>query len=150
MTCTFVGHRMVFGLKQEQILEILEKLTETETSLTCMVGGMGEFDDLSACAVRTLKSRHPDKAISLVLVLPYMEQRLNTDREYYKNRFDEILIPSELMGIHYKKAITARNRWMVDQADCLISMVRRDHGGAFETLKYAKRHSKKIFQIEKK
>lgn len=110
MVCTFVGHRTVFGLKQERILEILESLLEEEKSLVCLVGGMGEFDKPAACAVRTLKSRHPDKTISLVLVLPYMEQKLNTNKAYYEDYFDEILIPSELMGVHYKRAIAARNR----------------------------------------
>lgn len=115
--------------------------------MTCYVGGKGEFDALCASAVRTLKHRHPDKAISLVLVLPYMEQRLNTDKEYYESSFDEILIPIELAGIHYKQAITACNRWMVDRADCLIAMVWRDHGGAYQTLKYAERRRKRIFRV---
>ena len=125
VVCTFAGHREVFGLGQSQVVEILERLLEAEQEMTCYVGGKGEFDALCASAVRTLKHRHPDKAISLVLVLPYMEQRLNTDKEYYESRFDEILIPIELAGIHCKQAITACNRWMVDRADCLIAMVRR-------------------------
>lgn len=144
VVCTFAGHREVFGLGQSQVVEILERLLEAEQEMTCYVGGKGEFDALCASAVRTLKHRHPDKAISLVLVLPYMEQRLNTDKEYYESSFDEILIPIELAGIHYKQAITARNRWMVDRADCLIAMVWRDHGGAYQTLNYAERCGKRI------
>lgn len=144
VVCTFAGHREVFGLGQSRVVEILERLLEAEQEMTCYVGGKGEFDALCVSAVRTLKHRHPDKAISLVLVLPYMEQRLNTDKEYYESRFDEILIPIELAGIHYKQAITACNRWMVDRADCLIAMVWRDHGGAYQTLKYAERCCKRI------
>lgn len=109
MVCTFAGHREVFGLGQSRVVEILERLLEAEQEMTCYVGGKGEFDALCASAVRTLKHRHPDKAISLVLVLPYMEQRLNTDKEYYESSFDEILIPIELADIHYKQAITACN-----------------------------------------
>ena len=81
VVCTFAGHREVFGLGQSQVVEILERLLEVEQEMTCYVGGKGEFDALCASAVRTLKHRHPDKAISLVLMLPYMEQRLNTDKE---------------------------------------------------------------------
>lgn len=147
VVCTFAGHREVFGLGQSRVVEILERLLEAEQEMTCYVGGKGEFDALCASAVRTLKHRHPDKAISLVLVLPYMEQRLNTDKEYYESRFDEILITIELAGIHYKQAITACNRWMVDRADCLIAMVWRDHGGAYQTLKYAERCCKRIFRV---
>lgn len=147
VVCTFAGHREVFGLGQSRVVEILERLLEAEQEMTCYVGGKGEFDALCASAVRTLKHRHPDKAISLVLVLPYMEQRLNTDKEYYESRFDEILIPIELAGIHYKQAITACNRWMVDRADSLIAMVWLDHGGAYQTLKYAERCCKRIFRV---
>ncbi|OUP55217.1 MULTISPECIES: hypothetical protein [Eubacteriales] len=147
VVCTFAGHREVFGLGQSRVVEILERLLEAEQEMTCYVGGKGEFDALCASAVRTLKHRHPDKAISLVLVLPYMEHRLNTDKEYFESSFDEILIPIELAGIHYKKAITACNRWMVDRADCLIAMVWRDHGGAYQTLKYAERLCKQIFRL---
>lgn len=77
VVCTFAGHREVFGLGQSRVVEILERLLEAEQEMTCYVGGKGEFDALCASAVRTLKHRHPDKAISLVLVLPYMEHRLS-------------------------------------------------------------------------
>lgn len=36
---------------------------------------------------------------------------------------------------------------MVDRADCLIAMVWRDYGGAYQTLKYAERLCKQIFRL---
>lgn len=147
LVCTFAGHREVFGLNPSRVVKVLENLLETEQEMICYVGNKGEFDAICASAVRTLKHKHPDKAISLILVLPYMEQRLNTDKEYYENGFDEILIPNELADIHYKKAITACNHWMVDRADCLISMVWRNCGGAYQTLKYAEHCHKLIFRV---
>lgn len=147
IVCTFAGHRKIFGFRQQQVIETLEKLLETEQKMICYVGGKGEFDTLCASAVRTLKRRHPDKTIRLILVLPYMEQRLNTEKEYYESSFDEILIPSELAGIHYKQAITACNRWMVDRADCLIALVWRDCGGAYQTLQYAKHRNIQIIRL---
>lgn len=145
--CTFAGHRKIFGCSQQQVIEALETLLEIEQDMICYVGGKGEFDTLCASAVHTLKHRHPDKTIRLILVLPYMEQRLNTDKEYYESSFDEILIPSELAAIHYKQAITACNRWMIDRADCLIAMVWRDHGGAYQTLQYAQRRNIQILRL---
>lgn len=120
MVCTFAGHREIFGLSQSKVIEILEYLLESEQELTCYVGGMGEFDSLCASAVRFLKRHHPEKSITLILVLPYMKQDINTNRAYYQESYDDIIIPTELAGIHYKKAISARNRWMVDQADCWL------------------------------
>ena len=86
----------------------------------------------------------------LILFLPYMKQSINTHREYDQERYDDIIISTELAGIHYKRAIPARNRWRVDQSDCLVAMVWRNYGGAYQTLKYAEKCSKKIFRIEPK
>ena len=83
----------------------------------------------------------------LILVLPYMKQAINTHREDDQERYDDI---TELGGIHYKKAISAWNRWMADQSDCLVAMVWRNYGGAYQTLKYADKCSKKIFRMEPK
>ena len=148
MICTFAGHREVFGFNQSQLMEILESILKSEQELTCYVGGMGEFDSLCSNAVRVLKHRHPEKNIILILVLPYMKQAINTYREYYQECYDDIIIPTDLAGIHYKQAISARNRWMVNHADCLIAMVWRNYGGAYQTLKYAEKCSKKIFRME--
>ena len=136
-------------MRDTEIIEILETLLENETDMTCYVGAMGEFDALCAGAVRSLKQRHKDKNITLVMVLPYMQQKINEYREYYETAYDEILIPIELAEVHYKQAITARNRWLVDHSDYLIACVWRDFGGAYNTLKYAKKQHKKIFLIER-
>lgn len=104
---------------------------------------MGEFDGFSAAAVRNLKRKYPNKEIRLTLVLPYMQQKLNEYKEYYETSFDDILIPAELAEIHYKRAIPARNRWLVDNSDYLIVMVWRDFGGAYTTLRYAQKQGKR-------
>lgn len=62
IVCTFAGHRKIFGFRQQQVIETLEKLLETEQKMICYVGGKGEFDTLCASAVRTLKRRHPLQA----------------------------------------------------------------------------------------
>lgn len=40
-----------------------------------------------------------------------------------------------------------RNRWMVDRADCLIAYLFRDYGGAYETVKYAKKQGKPVINL---
>ena len=44
ITCTFAGHREVFGSCTQKIENALETLIESEDTLYCYVGGMGEFD----------------------------------------------------------------------------------------------------------
>lgn len=73
--------------------------------------------------------------------------KLNEYKEIYENDYDEIIIPSELAGVHPKSAITKRNRWMVDKSELIICYIQRDFGGAFDTIKYANRQSKIIIEL---
>lgn len=136
--CTFAGHRNIFMADVDKKIEkAIEGFLQADESITFYTGGMGEFDSKCSTAVRAAKHRHPSKIIRLVLVLPYMTNRLNTDKIYYETYYDDVMIPMELCGVHPKAAIQKRNRWMVDQSDCLIACVHRDFGGAYDTLKYA-------------
>lgn len=146
--CVFAGHREVYqsGI-DAKIEEAINRLLQTDHEFVFFTGGMGNFDDKCASAVRSAKRRHPDLNISLSLVLPYMSNRLNIDKEYYEYLYDEIIIPAELDNVHYKAAIKKRNRWMVDQADHVIAYVYREFGGALETVKYAQRQGKPVINL---
>lgn len=147
-SCTFAGHREVYQLKiDEEIENAIDNLLQTDSEFVFYTGGMGDFDNKCASAVRAAKRKYPNKEIRLALVLPYMSNRLNTDKDYYQYYYDEIIIPAELAGVHYKAAITMRNRWLVDRVDCLIAYVHRDFGGASETIKYARKRGKPVINF---
>lgn len=148
VTCTFAGHREVYQSKIDvKIEQTIQKLLLTDTGFIFYTGGMGDFDSKCASAVRSAKRRNPGLNICLALVLPYMSNRLNTDKDFYESCYDDIIIPMELCNAHYKAAITKRNRWMVDRADCLIAYIYRDFGGALETVKYAQRQGKPVINL---
>lgn len=121
-TCVFSGHREVYqaGVAARLDAEI-EQLLQTDDEFLFLNGGMGQFDEMGAGAVRAAKRRHPEKRITLALVLPYMSNRLNTDKEYYQLHYDQIIIPDELTAVYHKAAIQLRNRWMIDRADTVIA-----------------------------
>ena len=150
-TCTFAGHREVYqaGIDKE-IEKAINELLQTDNEFVFYTGGMGKFDDMCSSAVRSAKRQYPHLNISLLLILPYMLNRLNTDKAYYESRYDGIIIPVDLAGVHYKAAITKRNRWMVDRASCLIAYVYRDFGGAVETVKYAQKKGKRVINLAQK
>ncbi len=148
--CTFAGHRQVFESKiEEKIRNALESLVEMGSRLMFLNGGMGQFDALCASAVRSLKKRHPEKEIQLCLVIPYLSDKINAEKSFLQAVYDEILMPEGLEYAHYKAAISKRNRWMVDQADCLISYIIRQYGGAYQTYRYAQRKSIPIINVAK-
>ena len=146
--CTFAGHSLVCcaGIEQRLNEEIELYLSDTDEA-TFYVGGRGDFDSMAAAAVRAAKCRHKDKKIQLYLVEPYMREGINRDKSYYETLYDGIIIPEKLLGVHPKAAITKRNRWMVEQADCLIAFLQRDFGGAYQTLKYAEQKGIRIVKL---
>ena len=76
-----------------------------------------------------------------------MKQSINRDKELLNRLYDTVLIPMELAEVHYKKAITERNRWMIDEADLLIAYVHRDFGGAYSSVKYARKQGKMVINV---
>ncbi len=147
-TCTFAGHREVYKANIPKMLdEAIEQILKTDACFSFLVGGMGDFDGLCASAVRKAKRKYPEKQISLELVLPYLTQDLNENKDYYEQFYDSVIIPIELAGVHYKSAITKRNRWMVEQSSVIVSFVYRDFGGAFKTLKYAKKKGLQVINL---
>lgn len=138
--CTFAGHREVFVSEiADKIDSEIEKILMKDNAFAFFCGGMGEFDSMCAGAVRSAKRMNRDKNIRLILVCPYMSDSLNKYKEYYETDYDDIIIPEEILESHYKSAITKRNRWMIDNSDYLIAYVRKDYGGAYNTLKYAQK-----------
>ena len=79
-----------------------------------------------------------------------MKQELNNHKEYYEEAYDDIICPSELMGVHYKGAVKKRNRWMVENSTCIVAYVHRDYGGAYEAMQYAKQKKKYIINLADK
>ena len=148
VSCTFAGHREIFERDIERQIKIaIEGILPEDNTFVFYSGDMGEFDKKCSSAVRSIKRCHPELDISLVAVLPYMMNRINTNRDYYEAYFDDILIPAELADVHYKAAISRRNQWLVDHSDYLIAYVYRDFGGAYTTLNYAARHGKENINL---
>lgn len=109
---------------------------------------MGDFDKMFSAAVWKAKV-HSSPDIKLILVKPYFSNELNTNREYYESYYDNLVIPCELLGEHYKSAIKKRNRWMVDQCEYVIGCVFKDYGGAYAVLKYDSKQNKLFIKIKK-
>ena len=147
--CCGFGHRDYFPAEYDDALrETVRRLYKKEKVCKFYTGGMGDYDRAFASAVRSLKRDHQE--VRLHLVLPYYSNRINTDKreaEYLKELYDEIYIPDFLSGIHYKSAITLRNRWMVDHSDHVISAVIYDYGGAYQAVGYAEKQGKKLINI---
>lgn len=142
--CCGFGHRTILKNIENSLYAAVLSAAQ-EGCKTFYTGGMGDFDAQFSSAVRKLKNQFP--GITLICVKPYFTNDINTNRDYYAAMYDNIIIPPAIVGTHYKRAITARNRWMVDNSDLIISYIVRNYGGAADTVNYAKRTDKRIISF---
>lgn len=97
-----------------------------------------------------LKKKFSDIDIKLCLVLPYITKSLYSQDSLYNSMFDEIIVPIDPGLIHYKAAINQTNKWMIQKSDTLIAYVYREFGGAYSTLRYAKKLNKNVINLAEK
>ena len=151
-TVAFFGHREIDHFKEtEQALEkLIEKLVRNHEYVEFLIGRNGEFDQLVSSTVRSVRNRLGCKNCSLVLVLPYMTAEFRDNEASFLEYYDEVEVSSTAEGVHFKSAMQTRNRELVDRADLVVFCVDHASGGAYQTLKYAKRNQIPYINISEK
>ncbi len=139
--CCFAGHSELYHTKDiyDKLLLEIEDLITTENVNEFRVGNYGDFDKLSAEAVRALKQKYPD--IQLNLVIPYLTSEINEYKEMYYKNYDNILVAEIPEKTPKRVQILKANRYMVDTSRFLVCYVKHTFGGASKTLEYAKNKS---------
>lgn len=141
--CTFMGHGELYdneNVIKEKIDTHLRNMIEKNNVMMFLNGAKGRFDWLCAECVHKLKKDYPE--IISREVLAYMPR----PSDIYSDLFDETTYP-ELEHVPLRFAISKRNQWMVDNSDFAIAYVKRKYGGAYTSLKYAKRRNIVIINI---
>ena len=149
MIITFCGHSQYLP-SQEDEQKLLSLLTELvgDRPAELYLGGYGAFDAFARACGRKYQETHP--LTRLIFVTPYLTAEYQRNQlEHQKELYDEILYPP-LEDKPLRFAISYRNKWMVEQADCVIAHVTHTFGGAYQTYQYAKKKQKKIFNLTKK
>ena len=70
--------------------------------------------------------------------------------EYYEKYYDDIIIYEAEKKPHFKRAITERNRFMIDMVDLVIVYVDKQEGGAYQAMRYAQLQSKELVVLRGK
>lgn len=148
MKCAFTGHRQFDDDFDEGLFEkALIGLIRTYGVDTFYDGMARGFDLLAARKVIELKRDHD---IQLVACIPFGGQidTMNAEeRKVYEEvlqRCDDVKI---LSAEYYPGCMYARNRYMVDNADCVFAYFHGEKGGTKYTVDYAKRNGKQLFII---
>lgn len=146
--CCFAGHSELVNkdIIYEKVLEQIERLIIEENVSEFRVGHYGEFDNLCAKAVRSLKGKYPH--IHLDLLIPYVTASIRDLKEYYNENYDSITIAEVPQNTPKRFYISKCNEYMINTSDFLICYVKNSFGGARQTLTYAKRKKNiKIFNL---
>ena len=138
-TATFIGHNECYGVTKEQIKVAIVELIEKGV-IYFLSGGQGGFDRTCAGCVKELKEKYPQ--INNILVIPYLNFSV-----FNKDIFDLILYPEGFEKYHFKAAIPARNKYMVNNSGYAICYVTHGWGGAAQTYEIAKKKGLKIINI---
>lgn len=141
---TFFGHRTIIDDRaiEYKLLPILRDLMREKEYVEFYMGRNGDFDELCARLVRQARREVGADNAALILALPYAVK----DTPFYEKYYDEIIIPDACVGAHPKRAITARNRALVEMADLVISYALRA-GGAMTAVNYAKHQGKTVLSV---
>ena len=146
---SFFGHREVDDpfVIERQLEAIIRELLLAKEYAEFLVGRDGEFDQLVSSTIRRCKRTIRDDNSSLVLVLPYMTAEYRNNEQAFHEYYDEIEICLESAEKHFKSAHQVRNRSLVDRSDLVIFCVEHDSGGAYQTMRYAKKAGAKIMNL---
>lgn len=138
-TALFIGHSECYGLTRVAVESAIIELIQCGVT-DFLSGGQGGFDRLCAGCVHRMQREYP--AIKNYLVIPYL-----TFNVFDKSIFDAVIYPEGFEKYHFKAAIPARNRYMVDNAAYAICYVNHSWGGAAKTYERAVKNGLTIINL---
>ena len=145
-TVSFFGHREVERASEieSKLDQLLRDLITQKLYVELLVGRDGEFDLLTASAIRRAVKQYGYGNTLIILVLPYMKAEYRDNKQYYLSYYDEVEICSKSSDAHYKSAIQVRNRCMVDRSDLVVCCIQHKSGAAYKTVQYAEKQGKQV------
>ncbi|NLD87448.1 MAG: DUF1273 domain-containing protein [Clostridiales bacterium] len=139
--CCFTGHRNldvceIDGIRQ-RLRETIIKLIDKGVNVFLAGGALG-FDTIAALEVLEIRKEYPE--ISLILVLPCMEQTKGWSEED-RAVYDDIMSRADghtyVQESYTKGCMFARNRRLVELSTYCLCYMREMKGGTAYTVKQA-------------
>ena len=141
MVCTFFGHKDTPKEIEPILRSTLIDLIENKNANVFYIGNNGNFDNMVRRQLEELSQTYP---ITYSVVLAY----LPTKKSEYDDTTNTIY-PEGLETIPKRFAISYRNKWMIEQADVVVTYVIHGFGGAAQFKAVAQRLAKKIIELSK-
>ena len=140
--CTFFGHHDCSSSIKPKLREVLIDLIENHSVDVFYVGNKGAFDRLARSVLRELVQEYPH--IRYAVVLERMPGKQNED---YPEDYSDTMLPEGIEEVHPRFAIVWRNKWMLRQADYVVTYVIHSWGGAAQFAEMAERQKKTVIRL---
>ena len=147
MIIMFLGHSKIHSSKllYEKIKNAILKNVKRDEEILFYCGHEGDFDFLSAKACRAVSHAYED--CEVVLITPYSEGKEAENKISVQSGFHETVIYPPLENMPYRIAIYKRNKWMIGQAELIISYVTHPTDRSYKYLEYAKKIGKQVINL---
>jgi len=140
--CTFFGHRDCPETIRPKLHAALVELIEEQGVDSFYVGNHGTFDRMVRSLLRELSERYPHIRYSVVLA--YVPQRWD---EFDQRDFSDTMAPEGVETVPPRFAIAWRNKWMLREADYVVTYITHGWGGAAQYAEMAQRQGKTIIRL---
>ena len=138
MICTFFGHSDAPETVKPTLKAAIIELIEKENVTGFYVGNHGNFDRM---AISILSELAKTQSIRFYVVLAY--QPTEKDADYLAHT----VLPDGIEAVPPRFAINFRNRFMLENADIVITYVTHSWGGAAKFKQLAKKKQKRIIEL---
>ena len=139
MVCTFFGHKDTLKNIEPTLRATLVDLIENHGTNMFYVGNNGSFDAMVRRQLEDLSNTYP---ITYNVVLAYLPAK-KSEYDDYTNT----ILPDGIETTPKRFAISWRNKWMVQQADVVVTYVTRNFGGAAQFKALAQRQGKTVIEL---
>ena len=139
MTITFFGHKDTPKNIEPTLRTTLIDLIENKNVTVFYVGNNGSFDTMVRRQLEDLSHTYP---ITYSVVLAY----LPTKKSEYDD-YTNTILPEGIETVPKRFAISYRNKWMVEQADIVVTYVTHSFGGAAQFKAMAERQGKTVIEL---
>ena len=136
MTCTFFGHRDTTRDIKAKLKVVLLDLIINKSVTRFLVGYQGNFDRIALSVLKEIKKAQPH--IEYEVVLAYLSDTCEDCPTIY---------PEGLEKVPKRFAISARNKWMIDKSDFVVTCVCRSFGGAAQFKELAIKKGKRVIEL---
>ena len=149
-TVSFFGHRMIDDVFEieNRLEQLIRTLLREHQYVEFLVGRDGEFDQLVSSVIRRCKREYRSDNSSHIWILPYLTAEFRNNEESFRDYYDGVEVCEAAAGSHYKNAHQTRNRDMVDRSELVVLCIQHESGGAWQTMKYAKKQGKPCINLD--